>query len=244
MIFTACYNENRIRIRSGYPTVNTLTQQGIAAYKAGKKADAQRLLRQALQQDANDIPAWLCLAGAVDNAADQAYCFQMVLRLDPNNAIARNGMAKVEQDQQRAAREAAGLPEVEPPQPDFRAELLHAAPFTTNIAEESPSQPQPLWEESTAWPDEEKHPPVLEETGAPFLENSPEAAPESDQPTHAHTTDHAYAARKSPHRQASVIESLARKTAFKPWMWLALGGMALLICIALVALFAMISGGV
>lgn len=224
--------------------MNTFTQQGIAAYKAGKRAEAQRLLRQALQQDANDIPAWLCLAGSVDEPADQAYCFQMVLRLDPNNAVARNGMAKVAQDQQLATRKAASLPEEEPPQHDFRAELLHAAPFTTNIVEETPSQPQPLWEGSAAWPDEEKHPPVLEETGAPFLEYSPEAAPEAAHPTQVHTTDHAHAVRKSPRRQASVLESLARKTAFKPWMWLALGGMALLICIALVALFAMISGGV
>lgn len=224
--------------------MNILTQQGIAAYKAGKKAEAQRLLRQALQQDANDIPAWLCLAGAVDNAADQAYCFQMVLRLDPNNAIARNGMAKIEQGQQRAAREAAGFPEEEPPQHDFRAELLHEAPFTTDIEEDAPAQPHPLWKESTAWPVEENQPLVLEETGAPFLENSPEAAPEAAHSTHGHTADHAHTARKNPRKQASILESLARKTAFKPWMWLALGGMALLICIALVVLFAMISSGV
>lgn len=117
--------------------MNPLTQQGAAALNAGNRAEARRLLKQALQQDSKDIQAWLYLSEAVNGDADIAYCLNMVLRLDPNNAIARQGMARFSQ----AGRSSMSDPStpLEPPsQPDFRAELLQNAPFTTNLEEETP----------------------------------------------------------------------------------------------------------
>jgi hypothetical protein len=75
--------------------MNELTQQGINAFKAGVKAKAQQLLRQALQQDSKDVQAWLWLSAAVDTDQERIECLQNVLRIDPDNQAASKGIAQL-----------------------------------------------------------------------------------------------------------------------------------------------------
>ncbi len=215
--------------------MNPLTQQGIAAYKAGNKAEARRLLRQALQQDATDIPAWLCLSGATDEAADQAYCFQMVLRLDPGNAIARKGMTKIDQDRKQAAVPQDFRQDEAPAMPDFRAELLynHTPPFTGYPSgADEPRLQQPA---RTARPEPEPIPaPAVQELRWPEPEPVAPPAP-------ALKAEPVRAARAGQRRPpAKTKRAPAKKSSFKPWMWAALGGMALLILMTTFAFVAVI----
>jgi len=72
-----------------------LTQQGISALKAGDKQSALKLLRLAIQNNPKDIQAWLWLSGAVDTNQERVECLQAILKIDPNNQIAIQGLAQL-----------------------------------------------------------------------------------------------------------------------------------------------------
>jgi hypothetical protein len=71
-------------------------QQGIAALKAGDKAQARRLLGRAIQRDPQDEQAWLWLSGAVDTDQEKLTCLKKVLAINPENEKVRNGIAALE----------------------------------------------------------------------------------------------------------------------------------------------------
>jgi membrane protein YdbS with pleckstrin-like domain len=73
----------------------TLTQEGIAAFKSGDKVRAQMFLREATARDPEDIQAWLWLAGAAEGEQERADCLAQVLKLDPANAQAAKGLAQM-----------------------------------------------------------------------------------------------------------------------------------------------------
>ena len=75
--------------------MSELTQQGIAALKAGDKPQAAHLLRLAIQDDPKDIQAWLWLSGAVDTVEERIESLQAALKLDPNNQVAARGLAQM-----------------------------------------------------------------------------------------------------------------------------------------------------
>jgi len=72
--------------------VDALVQEGIAAVKAGRKADAKRLLGQALEEDQTNEKAWLYYSGCVDTPEEQQICLENVLTINPNNEKARKGL--------------------------------------------------------------------------------------------------------------------------------------------------------
>ena len=71
---------------------NGILEKGIAALKAGQKAEARRLLAQVVQQDKNDETAWLWLSGAVETDEQRAYCLKRVLAINPKNESAKKGL--------------------------------------------------------------------------------------------------------------------------------------------------------
>jgi tetratricopeptide (TPR) repeat protein len=87
--------------------INLWLTDGIAAAKAGKRAEARELLLRVVDADENNIQAWLWLSGVVTTLEDREVCLQNVLALDPVNEAAQRGLAKV-----RAEIEAT--PEIEP----------------------------------------------------------------------------------------------------------------------------------
>ncbi len=93
--------------------MNQLTKEGIAALKTGDKARAQQLLVAALQENNDDLQAWLWLSGAVENDVDRLECLEQVLRIDPNHDLAAKGAAKLK---------AKGIRLPEPPPPETAAE--------------------------------------------------------------------------------------------------------------------------
>lgn len=75
--------------------MTTLTQQGIEAMRRGDKAAARQLLQQAIQQNPQDINAWLWLSGAVSTEQERLKCLQQVIKIDPENAVAAKGIAQL-----------------------------------------------------------------------------------------------------------------------------------------------------
>ena len=83
--------------RSNTNTENAdrLLREGIAAAKAGQRERARDLLMRVVEQDEENVSAWLWLSGVVDSLDDQEICLENVLALDPDNEAARKGLASV-----------------------------------------------------------------------------------------------------------------------------------------------------
>jgi tetratricopeptide (TPR) repeat protein len=72
----------------------TLLAQGIAAAEAGDAARARDLLTQVVEQDEENVTAWLWLSRVVETTEERLICFENVLTLDPDNAEAQAGLAQ------------------------------------------------------------------------------------------------------------------------------------------------------
>ncbi len=95
--------------------MNQLTQEGVAALKAGDKERAQKLFVAALEEDNDDLQAWLWLSGAVESDVDRLECLEQVLRIDPTHALASKGAAQL-----RARGVKPAEPVKTPPEEAFR----------------------------------------------------------------------------------------------------------------------------
>lgn len=70
--------------------------EGITAVKAGNVAEAQRLLEQVIAADEYNERAWLWLSGVVSTKEERRICLENVLTINPHNAVARRGLAKLD----------------------------------------------------------------------------------------------------------------------------------------------------
>jgi hypothetical protein len=91
--------------------MNEQTQRGIAALKAGDRAAARQLLREAVRQNPDEAVAWLWLSGAVESDQERISCLQHVLRIDPGNIHAARGLAQIVE---RRTKPAPVQPQAEP----------------------------------------------------------------------------------------------------------------------------------
>jgi DNA-directed RNA polymerase subunit RPC12/RpoP len=70
-----------------------LYQLGRTAARNGDRAQAQTLLRQALEYNREHSDAWLWLAAVSDDAQEQKQCLEWSVAANPANAAARRGLA-------------------------------------------------------------------------------------------------------------------------------------------------------
>jgi ketosteroid isomerase-like protein len=129
-------------------TSKELVQQGIAAYKAGRKQEARDLLTRAVDLDPDNEGAWLWLSGVVDTDEERLACLAEVLAINPDNATAQRGMDLLRAKGVRPAPvlEPAPPPPPSPPvleQPDEEP-APPAQPLYLDDAEFEPS-PRPLY---------------------------------------------------------------------------------------------------
>lgn len=68
---------------------------GIAALKAGDRAQARELLLRVVEVTEDNEVAWLWLSGAMETAVDQRVCLENVLALNPANETAQRGLARL-----------------------------------------------------------------------------------------------------------------------------------------------------
>jgi tetratricopeptide (TPR) repeat protein len=69
-----------------------LLQEGLSALKSGDRAQAMRLLAQAVRSDPRSERAWLYLAGAVSDPDQRRTCLERVLSINPQSEAARRGL--------------------------------------------------------------------------------------------------------------------------------------------------------
>jgi tetratricopeptide (TPR) repeat protein len=94
-----------------------LLRRGIAAVKEGQRDRARDLLMHVVEQDEENISAWMWLSGVVDDLEDREICMENVLTLDPDNEVARRGLAWVRAERQKRGPQipqAAGPPATPP----------------------------------------------------------------------------------------------------------------------------------
>jgi hypothetical protein len=75
------------------PSLEEMLANGIGAAKTGNMDEAQEWLVRLLQIDRYNEQGWLWLSGAADNDQDRLDCMQEVLKINPNNAVAKRGLA-------------------------------------------------------------------------------------------------------------------------------------------------------
>lgn len=75
--------------------VDRLLREGIVALRAGDKATAREKLMRAVEIDETNEQAWLWLSGAVETDEDRRVCLENVLTINPDNELARKGLAKL-----------------------------------------------------------------------------------------------------------------------------------------------------
>ena len=100
---------------------DTMLQRAIAALKAGRKAEARRLLEAILVINERHEQAWLWLSGAVDSDEERIVCLENVLAINPANLRARQGLAVLK---------------------DSRS-MFHIAPLAATSTSENAEAPKP-----------------------------------------------------------------------------------------------------
>jgi len=71
---------------------NNTLEDGIEAIRRGDKTTARSIFRSVLDADPDNVQALLWLAGIAGSRAEKDRVLQQVLRVDPDNAIARRGL--------------------------------------------------------------------------------------------------------------------------------------------------------
>lgn len=74
-------------------------QPAITAIKAGDKATGKQLLIEIIRGNPKDEAAWLWMTQAVNTNQERLKCLQNVLKINPNNELAKKGLAAIEQKQ-------------------------------------------------------------------------------------------------------------------------------------------------
>src|SRR5690242_14876038 len=73
--------------------VDAMVNEGVNAFKAGRKEEARTLLLKATELDQYNEQAWLWLSGLMDTPDDQRTCLENVLAINPNNERAKQGLS-------------------------------------------------------------------------------------------------------------------------------------------------------
>lgn len=77
-----------------------LFQRGVAAARGGQRRVAVGLLTRSVQLDPHNEQSWLWLSGVLDDPQQVAFCLQSVLKLNPGNARAQQGLRWLEERHQ------------------------------------------------------------------------------------------------------------------------------------------------
>lgn len=73
----------------------TLFEQAVAYIKAGDIEKGKQLLAEALKQNPRDENAWLWMTKCVTDAEQKRYCFERVLKINPQNQHAIEGLGRL-----------------------------------------------------------------------------------------------------------------------------------------------------
>ena len=73
----------------------TPLEQAVALIRAGNIAEARTILIEVLKQNPRNDYAWLCMTLCVTEVEQKRYCFQKVLKINPQNQHAIAGLVRL-----------------------------------------------------------------------------------------------------------------------------------------------------
>jgi hypothetical protein len=82
----------KLNLQESAMSENIMLQEAVAAIRQGQRSRARDLLTRLLRADQSNPEYWLWMSSVVESTKEQIYCLQSVLRLDPNNSAARQGL--------------------------------------------------------------------------------------------------------------------------------------------------------
>lgn len=71
---------------------DVMLQEALDAIRQGQRARARDLLTRLLRTNQNNPEYWLWMSSVVETTKEQVYCLQSALKVDPNNAAAKQGL--------------------------------------------------------------------------------------------------------------------------------------------------------
>lgn len=119
-----------------FPDIDGQIKQAQALVKAGRKAEARRLLEQIVERYDQNETAWLWLSATVDSIDEQRICLENVLLLNPNNAKARKGLEALNS---KSGTMRASQVATQPSGDSWTADPPSPPPYTLPPAPSSPS---------------------------------------------------------------------------------------------------------
>jgi hypothetical protein len=75
--------------------MTTPLEQAVAHIRAGNIATARAILIEILKRNSRDENAWMCMTLCVTEVEQKKYCFQKVLKINPQNQHALAGLARL-----------------------------------------------------------------------------------------------------------------------------------------------------
>lgn len=72
--------------------VEAMVRAGIEAYRAGKQAEARKLLEKAIELDDYNEQAWMWLSAVVETEEEKRTCLENVVVINPDNEEAKRGL--------------------------------------------------------------------------------------------------------------------------------------------------------
>jgi hypothetical protein len=158
------------------PPTNPL-QQAAAYLRAGRRAEARGILAQYVRQNPNSENGWLMLGLALEEPKQQIDCLNIVLRINPNNAEARERIAQLT----RPAAESGSVPPSPAPAGEKPGSGTSLPPpsFLQPAAAEAPPPPAPApatIDIQSSIPTAQL-PPLVEDAPPPAPPAAPEPAP-------------------------------------------------------------------
>lgn len=89
--------------------INRLLARGVAAAKAGQRAQAYGLLLEVVEVDERNELGWLWLSTVAENLDDQRICLENVLTINPENKLARQRLTALPSDGDRPSHASSGI---------------------------------------------------------------------------------------------------------------------------------------
>ena len=133
--------------------ITRLLKAGMKAVKAGQREQGKALLLQVIEKDEENERAWLWLSGAVDTEEERRICLENVLTINPNNELAKKGLARLKPVPQEEIEMPASFTADESPEASFESVSEASLPpsLEARAAQFNRYEPQ---EEKGWWMDE------------------------------------------------------------------------------------------
>lgn len=90
------------------PRIRTLQRQADRVAASGKRAAAEKLYRQIIEEAPDHAPAWAGLAQVVRDPAEQEHAYEQALQLDSENGEALAGLARLRGEEPPPEKEPQG----------------------------------------------------------------------------------------------------------------------------------------